>query len=74
MSAMDINDYTSTNLQGRYAWTNTLRGIYYGPGSVKSALPKLLAELKITKALIVTGKSLHDKVRSTNSHQNAICN
>ena len=63
MSAMDINDYTSTDLQGRYAWTNTLKGIYYGPGSTKTALPKLLAELGITKALVVTGKSLHDKVQ-----------
>lgn len=62
MSAMDIDEHSSTDLQGRYAWTNTLRGIYYGPGSIKTALPKLLTELGITKALIVTGKSLHDKV------------
>jgi hypothetical protein len=45
-------------LHGFYAWTDTLKGIYYGPGSMKLALPKLLAAIDAKKALIVTGKSL----------------
>lgn len=45
-----------------YAWTDTLKGIYYGPGSLKSALPKLLDTLKASRALVVTGKTLHEKV------------
>lgn len=45
-----------------YAWTDTLKYVYYGPGSVKSALPKLLNALKASRALVVTGKTLHDKV------------
>ena len=45
-----------------YAWTDTLKGIYYGPGSLKSALPQLLGTLKASRALVVTGKTLHEKV------------
>ncbi|KAF8345905.1 alcohol dehydrogenase IV [Amanita rubescens] len=44
-----------------YAWTDTLKYVYYGPGSVKSALPKLLDALKASRALVVTGKTLHEK-------------
>ncbi|KAG6903037.1 hypothetical protein C0995_007470 [Termitomyces sp. Mi166 len=50
-----------TSLSGFYSWTDTLKGVYYGPGSTKTALPKLLNILGIKKALLVTGKSLHDK-------------
>ncbi|KNZ72832.1 NAD-dependent methanol dehydrogenase [Termitomyces sp. J132] len=53
------------SLSGFYSWTDTLEGVYYGPGSTKTALPKLLHTLGIKKALVVTGKSLHDKARST---------
>jgi alcohol dehydrogenase class IV len=45
-----------------YAWTDTLKGIYYGPGSLKSALPQLLGTLKASRALVVTGKTLYEKV------------
>jgi alcohol dehydrogenase class IV len=55
----------STELHGFYAWTHTLEGVHYGPGSVSTALPKLLDTLGATKALIVTGKSLYTKVRPT---------
>ena len=55
----------STELHGYYAWTHTLEGVHYGPGSVSTALPKLLDTLGATKALIVTGKSLYTKVRPT---------
>ena len=55
----------STELHGYYAWTRTLEGVYYGPGSVSTALPKLLDTLGATKALVVTGKSLYTKVRLT---------
>ena len=52
----------STELSGYYAWTQTLQGVYYGPGSVSTALPKLLDTLGASKALVVTGNSLYTKV------------
>ncbi|KAL0574307.1 hypothetical protein V5O48_007645 [Marasmius crinis-equi] len=61
MSGLDLNTYNSSNLQGSYSWTDTLRGIHFGPGSLNIALPKLFKTLGATKALVVTGKSLHDK-------------
>jgi hypothetical protein len=61
MSGLDNTKYGSSALQGFYGWTDTLKGVYYGPGSVKTALPKLLNELGTKKALIVTGKSLAQK-------------
>ncbi|KAI0000398.1 alcohol dehydrogenase IV [Russula vinacea] len=51
----------STELSGYYAWTHTLQGVYYGPGSVSTALPKLLDTLGTSKALVITGKSLYTK-------------
>jgi len=51
----------SPSVQGFYSWTDTLKGVYYGPGSVHTALPKLLQVLKAKKALVVTGNSLHSK-------------
>ncbi|KAG6842190.1 hypothetical protein C0991_001683 [Blastosporella zonata] len=51
----------STSIAGFYGWTDTLKAVHYGPGSTTTALPKLLDKLAIKKALIVTGKSLHDK-------------
>lgn len=64
MSDLDSNQYPSTAISGQYAYTDTLAGIYYGPGSVTTALPALIATLNVHKALIVTGRSLHDKVRT----------
>jgi hypothetical protein len=58
MSALE----NSPALQGFYGWTDTLKGVYYGPGSVVTALPKLLNTLGVKKALVVTGKSLQSKV------------
>jgi hypothetical protein len=52
----------STELSGYYGWTHTLQGVYYGPGSVSTALPKLLDTLGASKALVVTGNSLYTKV------------
>lgn len=51
------------SLHGSYTYTE-LKGVFFGPGSVKAALPKLLDILSAKKALIVTGKSLHTKVGS----------
>ncbi|KAG6845878.1 hypothetical protein H0H87_000684 [Tephrocybe sp. NHM501043] len=51
----------STELSGFYCWTDTLKGVHYGPGSTTTALPKLLDTLGIKTALIVTGRSLYDK-------------
>ncbi|KAF8633424.1 hypothetical protein AX17_004595 [Amanita inopinata Kibby_2008] len=55
-----MSSLTSSETQF-YGWTDTLKAVYYGPGSVKSALPKLLSTLKATRALVVTGRSLHEK-------------
>ncbi|KAH9994923.1 alcohol dehydrogenase IV [Russula compacta] len=51
----------STELSGYYGWTHTLLGVYYGPGSVSTALPKLLDAIGASKALVVTGTSLYSK-------------
>ena len=56
----------STELSGYYAWTHTLQGVYYGPGSVSTALPTLLDNLGASKALVVTGNSLYTKVCQIN--------
>ncbi|KAF9244928.1 alcohol dehydrogenase IV [Melanogaster broomeanus] len=48
-------------LHGSYAYHDTLKGVYYGPGCIRTALPKLLPILNGSKALIVTGKSLREK-------------
>lgn len=61
MSVHDKRPYQSSTLSGSYARIDTLKGVYYGPGSVKSALPKLFDQLGGKKALIVTGKSLHQR-------------
>jgi len=66
MSTPDSEQPTSI-IPGYYAWTDPLKGIYYGPGSVSSSLPKLLDTLQITRALVVTGRSLHEKVKLTSS-------
>lgn len=63
MSALDRTQYGSSALEGYYGWTDTLKGVYYGPGSVSTALPKLLQTLQVKKALVVTGRSLYEKVR-----------
>lgn len=46
---------------GSYAYIDTLEAVYYGPGCVETALPKLLDTLGAKRALIVTGRSLRDK-------------
>ena len=62
MSSLDTSILDSSSLQGFYSWTDTLKGVYYGPGSAVHALPKLLKTLGVKKALIVTGRSLYEKV------------
>ncbi|KAJ3516426.1 hypothetical protein NLJ89_g1125 [Agrocybe chaxingu] len=61
MSSIDTTATAASSLHGFYGWTDTLKGVYYGPGCVNAALPKLLDTLGVKKALIVTGKSLHQK-------------
>jgi hypothetical protein len=63
-----MSELPSTELSGYYAWTHTLQGVYYGPGSVSTALPKLLDTLGAYKALVVTGNSLYTKVCPINLH------
>lgn len=62
MSTLDRTGSSSSNLHGSYAWPQSLQGIHFGPGSIKTALPKLLAKFGAKKALVVTGRSLHEKV------------
>ncbi|KAI0958293.1 hypothetical protein AcV7_004150 [Taiwanofungus camphoratus] len=72
MSGLDNTKYESTALQGYYSWTDTLKGVYYGPGSLSTALPKLLQLLGAKKALVVTGKSLHDKTDVVKKVENVL--
>ncbi|KAM6502209.1 alcohol dehydrogenase IV [Amanita muscaria] len=60
MSTLELPEEQSSSIHGYYSYSG-LKAIYYGPGSMKSSLPKLLDTLKVTKALVVTGKSLHEK-------------
>jgi len=62
----------ASSQHGSYAYHDTLKGIHFGPGCLESALPQLLRTLGGTKALIVTGKSLRDKVSSTHLNECAI--
>ena len=38
-SAQDVSP-----LSGFYGWTDTLKGVYYGPGSLESSLPQFLVQ------------------------------
>ncbi|KAH9940441.1 iron-containing alcohol dehydrogenase [Epithele typhae] len=51
----------ASDLTGSYAYSDSLKGIHFGPGSTATALPKLLDALGAKKALIVTGRSLFTK-------------
>ena len=53
---------STSAITGFYAYTQTLKGVYYGPGSVKNSLVSVLEEFGTKKVLIVTGKSLREKV------------
>lgn len=49
-------------VSGFYAYTQTLKGVHYGPGSVKNSLTSVLEGFGAKKVLVVTGKSLQEKV------------
>lgn len=72
MSGLDTTQYESSATQGFYAYTETLKGVYYGPGSIKTAIPQLLETLGAKKALIVTGRSLHEKVRHDKHYSTSV--
>lgn len=61
MSALPTTTHSPTDFEGFYAWTDTLKGVQYGPGCLATALPKFLDILGAKKALIVTGRSLFEK-------------
>jgi alcohol dehydrogenase class IV len=61
-----------SELQGSYGWTDTLKSVFYGPGSVTTALPKLLQLLGAKKAFIVTGRSLHTKTDVVRTVENVL--
>ena len=63
MSALPTTTHSPTDFEGFYGWTDTLKGVQYGPGCLATALPKFLGILGVKKALIVTGRSLYEKVR-----------
>ena len=50
-----------TPLKGFYAYSDALKGVYYGASCTSTALPKLVKQFG-SKALVVTGKSLKFKV------------
>lgn len=56
---------STSAISGFYAYTQTLKGVYYGPGSVKDSLISILEGFGTKKVLIITGKSLREKVRGT---------
>ncbi|KAI0743395.1 alcohol dehydrogenase IV [Daedaleopsis nitida] len=62
----------SSDLSGAYSYTDTLKGVYYGPGSVKTALPKLLDVLGAKKAFVVTGRSLFHKTDVVKTVENIL--
>jgi len=53
---------STSAISGFYAYTQTLKGVYYGPGSVNKSLISILEGFGSKKVLIVTGKSLREKV------------
>lgn len=57
---------------GSYAYTDTLKGVFYGPNCVETALPKLLDTLGAKRALIVTGKSLRYKTNVVERIENIL--
>jgi hypothetical protein len=57
-----LNSTMASNISGSYSYTDTLRVVHYGPGSLATALPEILDSWKPSKALIVTGNSLRTKV------------
>ena len=53
---------SDSSLSGSYAYTE-LKGVQYGPGCLSDALPKFIEQFGVKRALVVTGRSLHTKVR-----------
>ncbi|KAH9858574.1 alcohol dehydrogenase IV [Lenzites betulinus] len=72
MSFLDPTNHGSSDLQGAYAWTDSLKGVHYGPGSVKTGLPKLLSIIGGKKALVVTGRSLYEKTDVVKQVENVL--
>jgi len=59
--ALTNPNMADSNLHGSYTYSDTLKGIYYGPACVHTALPRLLSVLGGSKAFVITGKSLREK-------------
>lgn len=53
----------SASTAGSYAYSDTLKNVFYGPGCLEESLAKLFKTLGVHKAVVVTGKSLRTKVR-----------
>ena len=52
-------------ISGFYAYTQTLKGVYYGPGSVKNSLISVLEGFGTKRVLIITGRSLRERVSTS---------
>lgn len=63
----DRHTMSTPAISGFYAYTQTLEGVYYGPGSVKNSLIPVLEGFGTKRALIVTGRSLREKVSTLGS-------
>jgi len=62
MSIINCDTHPSTTYQGHYGWHLNLQGVYYGPGCTKTVLPQLLDDLGIKRVMLLTSKSVLNKV------------
>lgn len=58
----NVDHSNDSELYGSYAYSLSLKNVFYGPGCTEFALPALLKQLGASSAFIVTGKSLDTKV------------
>lgn len=61
MSIINRDTYPSTTYQGHYSWHLNLQGLFYGPGCTNTALPQLLDDLGIQRAMLLTSQSVLNK-------------
>ncbi|KLO09147.1 alcohol dehydrogenase IV [Schizopora paradoxa] len=56
-----MSESPRTTIQGSLGSSPTLQSVFYGPGCVSNALPKLIKSFGVKKALVVTGNTLRTK-------------
>ena len=69
MSPTPSPESTDSQLFGTYGYSDTLERVYYGPGSIKTALPKLLLDLgvRMKKMRLVSLKNFRHLLRELSS-------